>query len=131
MAWWIGYRGKGVCERGKDGMVVVTSSVVTARSWGAHGIFRKKETSSTRDLHAAHTMTSGPHWLVVEHAPARGKPGRSGPSKRAKVGRMVVSERKSPAGWRSAPALNPKMRRGLSVLLVSWKMGRTQEHTRI
>jgi hypothetical protein len=36
-----------------------------------------------------------------------------------------MSERKSPAGWRSAPALNPKMRRGLSVLLVSWKMGRT------
>jgi hypothetical protein len=35
------------------------------------------------------------------------------------------SESKSPAGWRSAPALNPKMRRGLSVLLVSWKMGRT------
>jgi hypothetical protein len=42
-----------------------------------------------------------------------------------------MSERKSPAGWRSAPALNPKMRRGLRVLLVSWKMGRTQEHTRI
>jgi hypothetical protein len=46
-------------------------------------------------------------------------------------GHMVVSERKSPAGWRNAPALNPKMKRGLSVLLVSWKMGRTQEHTRI
>jgi hypothetical protein len=28
----------------------------------------------------------------------------------------------SPAGWRNAPALNPKMRRGLSVLLVSWEM---------
>jgi hypothetical protein len=42
-----------------------------------------------------------------------------------------MSERKSPAGWRSAPSLNPKMRRGLSVLLVHWKMGRTQEHTRI
>jgi hypothetical protein len=42
-----------------------------------------------------------------------------------------MSERKSPAGWRNAPALNPKMRRGLSVLLVSWKIGRTQEHTRI
>jgi hypothetical protein len=42
-----------------------------------------------------------------------------------------MSERKSPAGWRSAPALNPKMRRGLSVLLISWKMGRTQEHIRI
>jgi hypothetical protein len=26
---------------------------------------------------------------------------------------------------------NPKMRRGLSILLVSWKMGRTQEHSRI
>jgi hypothetical protein len=37
----------------------------------------------------------------------------------------------SPAGWRNAPALNTKMRRGLSILLVSWKMGRTQEHTRI
>jgi hypothetical protein len=29
-----------------------------------------------------------------------------------------LSERKSPAGWRNAPALNPKMRRGLSVLPV-------------
>jgi hypothetical protein len=29
-----------------------------------------------------------------------------------------MSERKSPAGWRNAPVLNPKMRRGLSVLLV-------------
>jgi hypothetical protein len=29
-----------------------------------------------------------------------------------------MSESKSPAGWRSAPALNPKMRRGLGVLLV-------------
>jgi hypothetical protein len=35
-----------------------------------------------------------------------------------------LSESKSPAGWRSAPALNPKMRRGLSVLLVSWKIGK-------
>jgi hypothetical protein len=32
-----------------------------------------------------------------------------------------MSERKSPAGWRNAPTLNPKMRRGLSVLLVRWK----------
>jgi hypothetical protein len=37
----------------------------------------------------------------------------------------------SPVGWRNAPAINPKTRRGLSILLVSWKMGRTQEHTRI
>jgi hypothetical protein len=29
-----------------------------------------------------------------------------------------MSERKSLAGWRNAPALNPKMRRGLSVLPV-------------
>jgi hypothetical protein len=40
-----------------------------------------------------------------------------------------MSERKSPAEWRSAPALNPKMRSGLSILLVSWKMGRnTRTH---
>jgi hypothetical protein len=40
-----------------------------------------------------------------------------------------LSESKSPAGWRSAPALNPKMRRGLSVLLVSWKSGKnTRTH---
>jgi hypothetical protein len=44
---------------------------------------------------------------------------------------VCLSECKSSAGWQSAPALNPKMRRGLSVLLVSWKMGRTREHTRI
>src|SRR5690349_6241401 len=30
----------------------------------------------------------------------------------------TLSERKSLAGWRSAPTLNPKMRRDLSVLLV-------------
>jgi hypothetical protein len=40
-----------------------------------------------------------------------------------------MSERKSPAGWRSAPALNPKMRRGLSVLLVSWKNGKKHKNT--
>jgi hypothetical protein len=44
---------------------------------------------------------------------------------------MYMSERKSSAGWRSAPVLNPKMRRGLSVLLVSWKVERTQEYTMI
>jgi hypothetical protein len=38
-----------------------------------------------------------------------------------------LSKRKSPAGWWSAPALNPKMRRGLSVLLVV-RFG--NEHTR-
>jgi hypothetical protein len=30
----------------------------------------------------------------------------------------LVLQRKSPGGWRIAPALNPKMRRGLSVLPV-------------
>jgi hypothetical protein len=30
----------------------------------------------------------------------------------------LLSERKSLAGWRNAPALNPKMKRGLSVLPV-------------
>jgi hypothetical protein len=40
-----------------------------------------------------------------------------------------MSQRKSPAGWQSAPALNPKMRRGLGVLLVSWKLrGNTRAH---
>jgi hypothetical protein len=34
---------------------------------------------------------------------------------------IYVSERKSPAGWWNAPALNPNMRRGLSVLPVRWK----------
>jgi hypothetical protein len=33
----------------------------------------------------------------------------------------ILSERKSPAGWWNAPALNPKMRRGLSVSPVGWK----------
>jgi hypothetical protein len=32
-----------------------------------------------------------------------------------------LSERKSPAGWRKAHTLNPKMRRGLSVLPIRWK----------
>jgi hypothetical protein len=32
---------------------------------------------------------------------------------------VLVLEEISPAGWRIAPALNPKERRGLSVLLVT------------
>jgi hypothetical protein len=40
-----------------------------------------------------------------------------------------MSESKSLAGWQSAPALNPKMRRGLGVLLVSWEDGKnTRTH---
>jgi hypothetical protein len=43
-----------------------------------------------------------------------------------------VSESKSLAGWRSAPALNPEMRRGLGVLLDRRnEREETQEHTRI
>jgi hypothetical protein len=38
-----------------------------------------------------------------------------------------MSERKSPAGWQNAPAQNPMMRRGLSVLPV---MELGDEHTR-
>jgi hypothetical protein len=34
---------------------------------------------------------------------------------------LNLSERKSLTGWRNAPALNPKMWRGLSVLPVRWK----------
>jgi hypothetical protein len=33
----------------------------------------------------------------------------------------------SPAEWRNATALNPKMRRGLNVLPIYWKV---EEHTR-
>ena len=40
-------------------------------------------------------------------------------AKASYLGRQM-SERKSPAGWRNAPALNPKMRRGLSVLAARW-----------
>jgi hypothetical protein len=39
-----------------------------------------------------------------------------------------MSERKSSAGWRSAPALNPKMRRGLSVLPVLLSEHQAHEH---
>jgi hypothetical protein len=46
--------------------------------------------------------------------------GEQGPFVRSK---WSLSERKSPAGWRSAPALNPNMRRGIGVLLVSFKLG--------
>jgi hypothetical protein len=31
-----------------------------------------------------------------------------------------MSESRSPAGWRSAPALNPETRRGLGVFLGRW-----------
>jgi hypothetical protein len=40
-----------------------------------------------------------------------------------------VSERKSLVGWRSAPALNPKMRRGLGVLLDRWSEGEELKNT--
>jgi hypothetical protein len=41
----------------------------------------------------------------------------------------LLSESKSPGGWRSAPTLNPKMRRGLSVSLVSRENGKnTRTH---
>jgi hypothetical protein len=33
-----------------------------------------------------------------------------------------VGEENSPAGWRNAPALDPKMRRGLSVIPVYWEI---------
>jgi hypothetical protein len=42
-------------------------------------------------------------------------------------GIMILSERKSPAGWWNAPALNPKMRRGLSVFPAT-RVG--DDHTR-
>jgi hypothetical protein len=40
---------------------------------------------------------------------------------------IVVGEEISPTGWRIAPALNPKERRGLSVLLAT---GLVDQHTR-
>jgi hypothetical protein len=33
---------------------------------------------------------------------------------------LILSESRSPVGWRSAPALNPEMRRGLGVSLDRW-----------
>jgi hypothetical protein len=43
------------------------------------------------------------------------KPNAKHPTSRAKCRRG-----NSPTGWRNAPALNPKMRRGLSVLPARW-----------
>jgi hypothetical protein len=40
-----------------------------------------------------------------------------------------MSERKSPVGWRSAPALNPKMKRSLGVLLDRWSEGEELKNT--
>jgi hypothetical protein len=42
-----------------------------------------------------------------------------------------MSERKSPTGWQGTPALNPKMRRGLSVLLVLLSEHQAHEHARV
>jgi hypothetical protein len=50
------------------------------------------------------------------------KPNAKAPTWRAKCRR-----KNSAVGWRNAPALDPKMRRGLSVLPVYWKV---EEHTR-
>jgi hypothetical protein len=36
------------------------------------------------------------------------------------VGQCHCRRENSPAGWRNAPTLNPKMRRGLSVLPARW-----------
>jgi hypothetical protein len=45
------------------------------------------------------------------------------------MSKTLLLESKSPARWRSAPALNPKMRRGLGVLLVSRENGKnTRPH---
>ena len=41
------------------------------------------------------------------------------------LARQMSVGRIPPAGWQNAPALNPKMRRGLSGLLVYWKV---EEH---
>jgi hypothetical protein len=46
---------------------------------------------------------------------------------RAPTWRAKCQRGNSPAGWRNAPVLNHKMRRGLSVLPVYWKV---KEHTR-
>jgi hypothetical protein len=54
------------------------------------------------------------------------KPKAKPPTWRAKCRRG-----NSPDGWRNAPGLNPKMRRGLSGLSATWIGGRTQEHTRV
>jgi hypothetical protein len=40
-----------------------------------------------------------------------------------------VSESRSPAGWRSAPALSPEMRRGLGVSLDCWREGAVHKNT--
>jgi hypothetical protein len=40
-----------------------------------------------------------------------------------------MSESKSPAGWRSAPALNPEMRRGLGVFLDGWNEREEHKNT--
>jgi hypothetical protein len=64
---------------------------------------------------------------VESHTRALASPGLGGGAKdagarhaRERVDKKTyVSESKSPAGWRSAPALNPKMRRGLSLHCVS------------
>jgi hypothetical protein len=42
------------------------------------------------------------------------------PNAKAPTWRTKCRRGNSLAGWRNAPALNPKMRRGLSVLLVRW-----------
>jgi hypothetical protein len=41
---------------------------------------------------------------------------------------MYLSERKSPVEWRNAPALSPKMRRGLGVLPVT-RLGGEHKNT--
>jgi hypothetical protein len=43
---------------------------------------------------------------------------RRKPNAKAPTWRAKCRSEKSPAGWQNAPALNPKMRRGLSVLPV-------------
>jgi hypothetical protein len=41
-----------------------------------------------------------------------------------------MSESRSPAGWRSAPALSPEMRRGLGVSLDRWSKGEEHKNTK-
>jgi hypothetical protein len=54
-------------------------------------------------------------WTIVPRRKTSKNLNPKGPTWRAKYRRG-----NSPAGWRNAPALNPKMRRGLSVLPARW-----------
>jgi hypothetical protein len=70
-------------------------------------------------IHSCSSLSRSPDaatWYTARDISQRAKPNVT------PLGYARVGEENSPTGWRNAPALDPKMRRGLSVMHVYWEI---------